>query len=62
MTEERLMAEIEYHASLAPFKKLLEIGVVTEEDYRTAASILYKEYHPIFVEIMPQNQVDISQE
>lgn len=59
MTQEQLQAEIDYHASLAPFKTLMESGIITEEDYGTVASILYKEYRPVFVEIMPQKQVDI---
>lgn len=62
MTTEQLRAEIDYHASLAPFKSLLESGVITEEDHAAAASILYKECRPVFVEIMPEKQVDISPE
>ena len=60
MTTDQLQGELEYHASLAPFKTLLENGVITEEDFAAVTSILYKEYRPVFVDIMPQNQVDIS--
>ena len=55
MTMEQLNREILYHASLAPFRQLLEDGHVSRSDYDKIDTILAQKYRPIFVNIMPQN-------
>ena len=54
MTQEQLQAEMEYHASLAPFTCLLKDGSITDEDYAKIKTILTNKYRPIFVGYMPQ--------
>ena len=60
MTKEQLQAEMAYHASLAPFTRLLKDGSITEEDYAKIKTILINKYRPIFVGYMPQIQLDNS--
>ena len=55
MTGEQLNREILYHASLAPFRQLLEEGHISQSDYAKIDTILAQKYRPIFVNIMPQN-------
>ena len=61
MTQEQLQAEMEYHASLAPFTCLLKDGSITDEDYAKIKTLLTNKYHPIFVGYIPQIQLDNSQ-
>ena len=60
MTTERLHAEMMYHASLSPFKKMLSDGIITAEDYAKVDTILHNRYRPIFVDNIAQIQVDIT--
>ena len=60
MTQEQLQTEMAYHASLAPFTRLLKDGSITEEDYAKIKTILINKYRPIFVGYMPQIQLDNS--
>ena len=55
MTREQLNREILYHASLAPFRRLLSEGHISRSDYDKIDTILAQKYRPIFVNIMPQN-------
>lgn len=55
MTREQLNREILYHASLAPFRRLLSEECISQSDYAKIDTILAQKYHPIFVNIMPQN-------
>lgn len=55
MTKEQLNREMLYHASLAPFRRLLTEGHISRSDYNKIDTILAQKYHPIFVTIMPQN-------
>ena len=55
MTREQLSREILYHASLAPFRRLLSEGHISRSDYDKIDIILAQKYRPIFVSIMPQN-------
>ena len=55
MTREQLNLEILYHASLAPFRQLLEDGHVSRSDYDKIDTILAQKYRPIFVNIMLRN-------
>ena len=58
MTKEQLNREMLYHASLTPFRRLLSEGHISRPDYDKIDTILAQKYHPIFVNIMPQNGVD----
>ena len=60
MTQEQLQAEMAYHASLAPFTRLLKDGLITEEDYAKIKTILTNKYRPIFVGYISQIQLDNS--
>ena len=55
MTGEQLNREILYHASLAPFRQLLEEGHISRSDYVKIDTILAQKYRPIFVNIIPRN-------
>ena len=58
MTQEQLQAEMEYHASLAPFTCLLKDGSITDEDYAKIKTILTNKYRPLFVGYMLQTELD----
>lgn len=58
VTRNQLRSEIMYQASIAPFKSLLRNGVLTFDEYVKIDTILTQKYVPIFVEFMPQNQVE----
>lgn len=62
MTQERLSKEMLYHASLSPFKALLEEGTISAEDYRVIDTILRGQYSPIFVEKSYQTSLDNKRE
>lgn len=49
MTNTQMSKEILYHASLSPFKSMLEKGLISKEDYRVIDTILRGKYSPIFV-------------
>ena len=55
MTKEQMTAEIKYHASIAPFRLMLEKGQISAEDYRVIDTILNKKYNPIFVKYISPN-------
>ena len=55
MTKEQIDREIRYHASLAPFRRLLMEGHISLSDYIKVDTILAQKYQPIFVDIMPLN-------
>jgi hypothetical protein len=61
MTHEQLSAEMFYHASLSPFKKLVADGLISEEDYLTIDTILRAKYSPIFVEVIINLSLDIKE-
>ena len=55
MTKEQFNREILYHASLAPFCRLLTEGHISRSDYDKIDTILAQKYRPIFVNNAPQN-------
>lgn len=59
MTTDCLTKEMLYHASLAPFRKMLSEGLITAEDYTTIDTIMHNKYQPIFVSNISPNRVDI---
>lgn len=61
MTHEQLSAEMLYHASLSPFRKLAADGLISEEDYLTIDTILRAKYSPIFVEEIINLSLDIKE-
>ena len=50
MTKEQFHKEILYHASLSPFKAMLENGIISGDDYRVIDTIMRVKYSPLFVE------------
>lgn len=59
MTSKAMTAEIVYQASIAPFKQMLKSGFISPDDYAKIDTILTNKYRPVFVEYMPQIEVDI---
>ena len=59
MTSKAMTAEIVYQASIAPFKQMLKSGFISPDDYVKIDTILTNKYRPVFVEYMPQIEVDI---
>lgn len=62
MTKERLNKEMLYHASLSPFKAMLENGIISGDDYRVIDTIMRAKYSPIFVEKSYQLSLDNKKE
>ncbi len=60
MTSEQLSAEMLYHASLSPFKKLAADGLILKEDLLIVDALLRAKYSPIFVEKHIEIQLDIK--
>ena len=59
MTTECLSKEILYHASLAPFRKMLSEGLISAADYAAIDTILHDKYRPIFGDNISENTLDI---
>ena len=49
MTTAQMSKEMLYHASLSPFKSMLEKGLISKDDYRVIDTILRVKYSPLFV-------------
>ena len=49
MTRAQLEAEIMYHASIAPFIKMRDSGIISDDDLAIISTILRAKYGPIFV-------------
>lgn len=49
VTPEQFESEILFHASIAPFIKMRETGIISEDDLNTILDILTKKYAPLFV-------------
>ena len=62
MKKEQFHKEILYHASLSPFKSMLENGIISVDDFRVIDTILRVKYSPIFVAVTYQIQLDNNQE
>ena len=60
MKSQQLFSEMLYHASLSPFKKLVENGDLSNEDYFIIDTILRAKYSPIFVEKRINLRLDIK--
>lgn len=60
MMSERLSAEMLYHASLSPFKKLAADELIPKEDLLIVDALLRAKYSPIFVEKHIEIQLDIK--
>jgi hypothetical protein len=58
MTKEQFHKEMLYHASLSPFKAMLENGIISGDDYRVIDTIMRVKYSPIFVEKSYQIPLD----
>ena len=50
MTKEQMTAEVKYQASVAPFRLMLNEGVISAEDYRVIDTILTDKYCPLFIQ------------
>lgn len=55
MIKEQMAVEIKYQASIAPFRRMLEKGQISAEDYRVIDTILNEKYRPIFVKYISPN-------
>ena len=62
MTKEQFHKEMLYHASLSPFKAMLENGIISGDDYRVIDTIMRVKYSPIFVEKSYQTSLDNKRE
>lgn len=49
MTKELFDAEIEYLASIAPFVKMRDEGIISDEDFALIQAFLCEKYSPIFI-------------
>lgn len=49
MTTEQFEAEVLFHASIAPFVKMRDTAIISENDLTIIFDILTKKYLPIFV-------------
>lgn len=61
MTTEQLECEIRYQASISPFRRMIEKGIISTEDYAIIDTILSRKYRPIFVGCLSKNGVAISE-
>ena len=50
MTHEQFDAEIMYIASIAPFAKMRDEGIISDDDFSRITEILRGKYSPIFIE------------
>lgn len=62
MKREQFHKEMLYHASLSPFKAMLENDTISEEDYRVIDTIMRVKYSPLFVEKSYQISLDNKRE
>ena len=49
MTQEQFETEILYLASIVPFQKMRDEGIITDEDFAVISRILSEKYSPIFI-------------
>ncbi|MED9969052.1 MAG: SHOCT domain-containing protein [Ruminococcus sp.] len=49
VTREQFNNEIMYQASIAPFRKMVNKGIISVEEYTIICTILSQKYQPIFV-------------
>ena len=62
MTKEQFHKEMLYHASLSPFKAMLESGIISGDDYRVIDTIMRAKYSPLFVDKSYQTSLDNKRE
>lgn len=55
MTKEQFKNELDYQASIAPFRTMLKQRIITPQDYAIIDTILIRKYSPIFVGNMLEN-------
>ena len=55
MTKEQIDAEVMFHASIAPYVKMMKEGIITAEDLAVICTILEGRYSPIFVGYIVSN-------
>ena len=55
VTKEQMAAETKYQASIAPFRLMLNDGVISAEDYQTIDTILTDKYCPLFIQYTSPN-------
>ncbi len=49
MTKEQFNAEVMFHASIAPFLRMRDSGIISDEDLSVVYTILEEKYRPFFV-------------
>ena len=62
MKKEQFHKEMLYHASLSPFKAMLENGIISGDDFWVIDTIMRVKYSPIFVEKSYQIPLDNKQQ
>lgn len=62
MKKEQFHKEMLYHASLSPFKAMLENGIISGDDYQVIDTIMRAKYSPLFVEKSYQISLDNKRE
>ena len=62
MKKEQFYKEMLYHASLSPFKAMLENGIISGDDYRVIDTIMRAKYSPLFVDKSYQTSLDNKRE
>ena len=61
MMSVQLSAEMLYHASLSPFRKLAADGLISNEDFLNVDTILRGKYSPVFVGKVINLPLDIKE-
>ena len=49
VTKEQFEAEVLYLASIAPFAKMRDEGIISDEDFAVINRILSEKYYPLFI-------------
>lgn len=57
MTDEQFRAERKYQASMICFRRLLENGIITQEEYMQIGTILLEKYRPLLGGLFFRNRL-----
>jgi hypothetical protein len=58
MTTEQFESEVLFHASIAPFIRMRDSDIISEDDLATVFDVLTKKCSPFFVGIIISKRVD----
>ena len=62
MTKEQFEREKSYQTTMYIARKLLKIGIINEDEYRTVDTNCRQKYQPVFGDIFSQNSLIKSEE